>query len=1032
MKKITLFLALFVCLIALKAQQTCVTSVNVTPAATCSYSTHTTTGIEYWLKFTATSPTVNISLVTIKFGINAPHVHNLALLTGVCGNQVLIAEDELPFVADAKELAIDLNASGLVVGQTYYIRATRTASQSVGTCNKSGCTANNSTDPTSFDICVQDINVIIPLDFGLEPPAVSHAYTTNRGQLVDVNGNPVPQIKLYNDQTSPAVYIADDKISYVFSRIDTSITTPDTLHRVDVSLVGSTPTKAFKTEQTAGITNYYLGHIPQGVTNNKSYSRAVCNEVYPNIDMQYYSNQEGLKYYFIVKPGGDPDNIILKFDGATAINVTPTGGLEIVTSIGTLDFEPPHAYRVNPAGNIVPMPWQAKFEAIPSSINEVKFKTHPYDPIMPLFIQIDRGHSLKGPTDPEWSTYFGGSGNDFGYDITNDNNGSIFVVGETKSVNFPVTFGFNTYQSNIGGGKDGFLAKFDVNYEQKFTTYYGGGGDEPIRAVAYSKFDDKIYISGEIEYKLAPFITTQSSSTNSFVSTQVNFNTTFLAKFNNQLGTREWATYFGGAYTIPTKLATDNIGNLYVVGFSVNYNPPSIGCTAPTSYEFPICNSNNGSYIQSWINGGTLFGDGFIAKFNAANELTWSTFIGGNNDEVINDVVFDEQNQHLIIGGFTKSSRMGAASCSPGTSLPICNKGSVSAFLQQDLKGVADGFITKFNTTNRVIYSTYFGGAGDDAITGVAVTSTGQTYVTGYSNTFQNGIPTCTTPTNVGFPFCASTPPAYSQNQNGTSYDSFIARFDETNGLNWSTFLGGDKDELFGSDIHRISKIVVNNNNDIIAVGNTLSGTSGSTVPFPISNLNTSLFLSANHNDNSGAALTDTYVSLFDGNTNELMYSSFLGGKGTDHIGNVTAFQGRIYVTGGTVSATNFPINCPTALFPNPFCQQTFQGGVDVFITQLRLEGFVGVEDNINPKNEMVIYPNPTNSSITIRLDKKMLGQDVILEVHDILGKLTYKKTFLNQRTGEINVNAVDFSKGMYLIKLQTGLESFSAKFIKQ
>ncbi|MCC7332537.1 MAG: SBBP repeat-containing protein [Flavobacteriales bacterium] len=1027
MKNFILFILIFSSLAALKAQQTCATSLNLTSASTCNYSTHITTGTEYWLKFTATSPTVNISLITVKFGINATHIHNLALYSGNCSSPILVADDELPFVADAKELAIDLNASGLVIGQTYYLKASRIATHT--SCDKSGCTSNGSADPTVFDVCVQDINVIIPKDFGLELPAISHAYTTNRGQLVNVNGNPVPQIKLYNDQTNPAVYIADDKISYVFSRIDTSITSPDTLHRVDVSLVGSTPTKAFKTEQTAGITNYYLGHIPQGITNNKSYSRVVCNEVYPNIDLQYYSNPKGLKYYFIVKPGGDPDNIILKFDGATAINVTPTGGLEIVTSIGTLDFEPPHAYRVNPAGNIVPMPWQAKFEAIPASANTVKFKTHPYDPIMPLFIQIDRGHSLKGPSDPEWSTYFGGSGNDFGYDITNDNNGNVFVVGETKSVNFPVSFGAS--QGINLGSKDGFLAKFDVNYERKFSTYYGGGGDEPIRALTYSKFDDKIYISGEIEYPQPPYITTQSSNVNSFVSTQVDYNTTFLARFN-QLGLREWATYFGGAYTIPTKLATDNIGNLYVVGYSTNYNSPSIGCTAPTSYEFPICNSNNGSYIQSWINGGFNFGDGFIAKFNATNELTWSTFIGGNNDDAIYDVVFDEQNQHLIIGGFTKSSRIGAASCSPGTSLPICNKGSVSAFLLQDLKGVADGFITKFNTTNRIVYSTYFGGYGDDAITGVAVTSTGDTYVTGYSNTFQNGAPTCTTPTNGGFPFCASSLPAYSQNQNGTSYDSFIARFDESNGLNWSTFLGGDKDELFGSDVHRISKIVVNSNNDIIAVGNTLSGTSGSTVPFPISNLNTSLFLSANHNDNSGAALTDTYVSLFDGNTNELMYSSYLGGKGTDHIGNVTAFQGRIYVTGGTVSAINFPINCPTALFPNPFCQQTFQGGVDVFITQLRLEGFVGVEDNINLKNEMVIYPNPTNSNITVRLDKKMLGRDVMLEVHDILGKLTYKKPFFNQQIDEIIVNAVDFPNGMYLIKLQAGLESYSAKFIKQ
>ena len=82
MKKFILFTLIFASFSALKAQQTCATAVNTTPAATCNYSTHTTTGTEYWLTFVATSSIVNISLVTVKFGINAPHVHNLALYSG--------------------------------------------------------------------------------------------------------------------------------------------------------------------------------------------------------------------------------------------------------------------------------------------------------------------------------------------------------------------------------------------------------------------------------------------------------------------------------------------------------------------------------------------------------------------------------------------------------------------------------------------------------------------------------------------------------------------------------------------------------------------------------------------------------------------------------------------------------------------------------------------------------------------------------------------------------------------------------------
>jgi hypothetical protein len=260
-----------------------------------------------------------------------------------------------------------------------------------------------------------------------------------------------------------------------------------------MALVGGNPTKVFKTEQTTDITNYFLAHIPNGVVNNKSYSRAVCNEVYTNIDMQYYSNQDGIKYYFIVKPGGDPDDIVMKFDGANSINVTPIGGLEIVTSLGILDFEPPHAYRVNPAGNVVPMPWQAKFEAIPSSTNEVKLKTHPYDPIMPLFIQIDRGHSQnkQGIANMEWSTFYGGSGLEWATSIKNDISGNIYVSGNSQGGGFPLTLGaFQTNSSNV----DGVLIKFNSLRQIQWATYFGGTNNDDANSIVIS--NNKLYVSG--------------------------------------------------------------------------------------------------------------------------------------------------------------------------------------------------------------------------------------------------------------------------------------------------------------------------------------------------------------------------------------------------------------------------------------------------------------------------------------------------------------------------------------------------------
>jgi hypothetical protein len=1027
MKNFILFILIFASFFALKAQQTCVTAVNIIPATTCNYSSHTTNGTEYWLKFTATSQTVNISLITTKFGINAPHVHNLALYSGNCSIPVLVADDELPFVDDAKELAIDLNASGLIIGQTYYIRATRTASLSVGTCDKSGCTSNGSTDPTSFDICVQDIDVIIPKDFGFEPPSVSHAYTVNRGQLVDVNGNPIPQIKLYNDRTSPAVYIADDKISYVFSRIDTNTATPDTLHRVDVSLVGSTPTKAFKTEQISGYTNYYLGHIPAGVTDNKSYSRAVCNDVYPNIDMQYYSNQEGLKYYFIVKPGGDPDNIILKFDGATAINVTPTGGLEIITSIGTLAFEPPHAYRVNAAGNVVPMPWQAKFEAIPASANEVKFKTHSYDPIMPLFIQVDRGHSQ--PPQPqsianlEWSTYVGGSADDFGLDVKNDNFGNVFITGYTGSTNFPFTIG-SFIQPTFAGYYDAFVSKFDSQAQFLWSTYYGGSYTDPVangddRALSLLVSNDGfIYFVGVT--KSANFPTADNTTTSPYFQNYFSGERDgFLVSLRGN-GSLRWATYYGG-YTRDAihKITEDNLGNLIISGSvdfyqqispyaSIEAGDPS--CNVPTTNRgFPSCSTIPSSYFNDKHSGGF---DCFIAKFDGDRRLSWSTFFGGVENDVAWDVIADKTDNSFYIGGYTQSSIVGnnntTSPCNAPTNngFPLCNLGGNSYFQGSYPSSFVNAFISKFDSQNQLIWSTFFGAKDEMMIHHLALNSLGDLYAVGKARTSSNiDIPDlyCVPPTNGGFPLCNSGSGAfYVDNDNVDVQDEvFITKFNTNKQITWSTFFGSTGDEnnsLIPED--GTINIAIDNSDRVYLLGNSekVSGTNGDLFIQPYPSISPTFY---NQSTNNGSGITrDAFIATFN-SSNKLIWSTYFGGGGTTvnasdlgHGITIDNNNNKLYITGGTVSTT-FPTTCPSTT--NPYCISSLSnsGWYDAYISKFDLSYVIGIEDNYINDNGLLLFPNPTTGEITLKIEL-LDNTDIDIVLYNSLGQLLsndhYKK----------------------------------------
>lgn len=975
MKNFILFITSLICLTALKAQQTCATAVNVTPASTCNYTTHTTTGTEYWLKFVASSPTVNISLVTVKFGINATHIHNLALYSGNCSSPILVADDELPFVADAKELDIDLNASGLIVGQTYYLKASRLATHT--SCNKSGCTNNNSTDPTVFDICVEDIDVIIPKDFGLELPNPHYSYTTNRGQLVDLNGNLLPEIKLYNNRTNPSVFIADDKVSYVFAKIDTVIATPDTLHRVDISLVGANSgVKAFKTEQAAGYTNYFLAHIPEGIVNNKSYSRVVCNNVYQDIDMQYYSNNEGLKYYFIVKPGGDPDDIVMQFDGATAINVTSSGGLDILTSLGTLDFEPPHAYRVNPSGNVVPMPWQAKFEAIPNSTNQVKFKIHNYSQNMPLFIQVDRGHSQKqqqqGIDNLEWSTFYGGNDGEFFNKIHTTPNGNVFVSGESKATDFPITPG--VFQDTLSYNTDVVVVKFNgSNLDNTWATYYGGTVTDIGHSVAVDN-SDEVYVVGSTNSSDFPVLNPAQAYGGNLDG--------FVFKLNSTGTARSWATTFGGTQgEFFYETALDNLGNIYAVGTGSNipltnqagadnfttgngvivkltttgsilwatqfgniFNCKINGIAVDATNSFYISGATNGGngFIESNPNFPTTpqgFSEGFITKFNVANQIVWSSYIGGNGFDLANDVAVNKNGAAVVIG--TTESTANFPLLNPTTTGGTFGGGSVGG----------DAFISAFSANGTYLFGTYLGGTDDEEGFGITVDDNNYIYATGTSFSSNNAwLAPSNNPTGT---FTQS-------NNNLGNNDVFITTFDNNFNQVWGTFFGGNR-------IDEGNAVAVDNiNNKLYVTGWTTSQGPYApvTTPFPL----------------------------------------------TDFMPGTSYYQDKVN-----------DANNDWAL------------GADGFVARFDLSPLVGIKELLDDGSSIGVYPNPSSDIFNININLSNNKSKVVITVFDVIGKSVYSET-INDQSTQINktIDLTSFSKGMYLLNILLDDKVLSKKLIKQ
>jgi hypothetical protein len=189
-----------------------------------------------------------------------------------------------------------------------------------------------------------------------------------------------------------------------------------------------------------------------------------------------------------------------------------------------------------------------------------------------------------GGTNFIYSTYLGGTNNDYGYRIAADASGNAYVTGSTLSPNFPNTVSLTNLTSHVGTNSlssprdsDAFLTKFDANGAMVYSAIFGGGTNDAGYGVAVDAAGDA-FVVGTTSSTNFPAYSTNSFSTNSFLrATNSGGSDIFVTAFNSDASALLYSVLVGGkgndfGYNITVDKTT---GNAFVVGQTTSTNFPT-------------------------------------------------------------------------------------------------------------------------------------------------------------------------------------------------------------------------------------------------------------------------------------------------------------------------------------------------------------------------------------------------------------------------------------------------------------------------
>lgn len=494
-------------------------------------------------------------------------------------------------------------------------------------------------------------------------------------------------------------------------------------HAYKMHFLGATPTLPTGLDRQEGYSNYYLGDDPgRWRSHVGSFASARYDGLYPGVALEVYGGSEALKYNFIVDAEADATAIGLAYEGVESVSVGREGNLVVRTSVRDVVELKPYVYQmVDGRRQKVASRWRVERGEVEPQ--DGAWKMGAGKTMWKVWIELgdyDRRRELVIDPVLIFSTYTGSTSDNWGTTAAYDSEKNVYTAGLVFGLGYPTSLG--AYQDTIGGSVDVGIFKFDSLGQQRlYATYLGGSSADMPHSLFVNTFDELIVLG-----------TTGSTD----------FPTT------------------AGAFQ-------DRHGG----GQQIDYESSIIRYAAGSDL-FVSRLSADGSQLQAstYIGGSGNDGLNFRNRFN----LDYNVLMMGNDSLYYNygdgargELITDNLN-NVYVGSTTMSINFPTTT---GSVQPVAPSGQ-------------NGVVFKLDHNLRtLLWSTYLGGGGDDAVYSIDVDSSYNLLVCGGT-------------TSANFP---TTEGAWQTSYGGGSADGFVCKI-SYNGdrLMASTFVGlGSYDQLY-------------------------------------------------------------------------------------------------------------------------------------------------------------------------------------------------------------------------------------------